>query len=176
MRSLSFVLVVAASLAFAPGVSAKGVVSAKVCGADGCQTIPNPSEKLMYGGPFADAPTRPLPFVRLHVEVGVPQQHQTVSLLFVPETGTMRVAYDGSWIHVDDPASLRKAAAMVTPFPASELRGAKASAPAKRAATPPPPQRAGDNGSGPWWLALLIVPVGLAAVLARRRRGHPLAT
>jgi hypothetical protein len=170
-----FVLVLAALLAAAPAAFAKGVVSAKVCGTDGCRTIPHPSDELLRGGPVADAPTRGFPFVRLRVESGVPQQHETVALLFVPETGTMRVAYDGSWIHVDDPAALRKAAAMVTPFSASALPGATASTPTKQAATPPP-RRAGDDGSGPWWLALLIVPVGLAAVLARRRRRHPLAT
>jgi hypothetical protein len=177
MRCLPPVLILAAALALAPGASAKGVLSAKVCGTDGCRTIANASDGLLFGGPFTDAPTRGRPFVRLRVVSGVPQQHATVVLLFVPETGVMRVAYDGSWIHADDPAPLRKAAAMVTPFPAAKLPIGDASAPRKKEAAPPP-RPASDDGPGPWWLAFLVVPLGLAAALARHRRGrgHPIAT
>lgn len=169
--------------ATAPG---KGVMSAKVCGADGCRTIDRVDEALLGGGPPTAGPKRGEPFVRLDLRVGVPGHTELVRMLYLPRSELVLASDGETWMVPAALAQLRATSGRVTPFAASELpasaplgggaQGADgALAPETRGAAEPAAGTDG-GGTGTWWLALpgAALVLGGAVVLARRaRRGQP---
>jgi hypothetical protein len=173
MRRLLALALPAALLLGAPAAAtAKRVTAAKVCGADGCETIAAPGTSLLEGGPPAQGPAAREPFVRMQFRIGVPGHSEPVHMLFLPRSGLV-LADDGqTWMHPVALDALRTIADRVTALPAGAL---PASAPL--APRPSPPQPRVDGGSGvPWWPAVAAaVVLAAGAVLARRRRAAPAA-
>ena len=188
MRRLLAIAIPAVVLLGAPAAApAKGIVSAKVCGADGCRTVHPTEEGMLGGGAPADSPARPEPFVRIVVRVGVPDHIEPIRLLFLPRSELLLGDDGGTWMVPMARAELHAIARRVKPFAASELptsvplgdaaaragsRGALApeivQAPSAAAAT-------ASDGLAGWWLALPGAAIVLVAgfVLARRRRREP---
>jgi len=156
MRSLAAVLI---CLTATSAASAKGILSAEVCGADGCRAVPNPPTSLLGELDRAPVPPKGTPFVRLRVVVGVPQRRQTLRLRFFPAPGVVKVSDPRRvFAYASDVQAMRKVAALVRPF------GAEPPAP------PAPAARTEDSSAFPWWIALVAGPLAGAALLARRRR------
>jgi hypothetical protein len=201
MRRLIAVAVPAVLLLGAPSSApAKGIMSAKVCGADGCRAVHSSENGLLGGGPATSGPSRREPFVRLAIRVGVPEHTQRVRLLYLPDSELL-LADDGeTWMVPMALSELRAIARRVKPFAASELPASvlettaakpgtgPASAPSEAAPATAEPGRAApaqpasadaasDSGGGfeAWWLALPGGAIVLAAglLLARRRRREP---
>lgn len=139
----------------APAAGAKGVLSAQVCGADGCRTIDRPPVSLLGERDSTARPAPGTPFVRLRVVVGVPGRSETLRLRFFPGPGVVKVS-DPRRVYAQayDVAAMRKVAALVTPF------GQERRAPAVATR---------DEAGLSWWIALLAAPLAGAALLARRR-------
>jgi hypothetical protein len=188
MRRLIAIALPAALLLGAPSSApAKGIMSAKVCGADGCQTIHTTEASLLEGGAPTSGPSRGEPFVRLNIRVGVPGHSEPVRLLFLPRSELL-LADDGeTWMVPMARAELRAIARRVKPFTASELPksvGLAAGA-VKASGEPLPPEivpapaqaapTARDRGLEAWWFALPGGAIVLAAgvVVARRLRREP---
>jgi hypothetical protein len=201
MRRLIAIALPAVLLLGAPSSApAKGIMSAKVCGADGCKTVHPTENDVLGGGPATDGPSRPEPFVRLNVRIGVPHHSEPVRLLFLPRSELL-LADDGeTWMVPLALSELRAIARRVKPFAASELSKAvplaaaaaksdseplapetvqapaPASAPAPAPAPPrasaptPAPATARDGGFEAWWLAPAAAIVLAAGFLVARRR------
>ncbi len=191
-RLLAFAVPAVLLLAAPASALAKGIVAASVCGADGCRTISEPDHDLLGGGATTDAPSRPEPFVRLNVEVGVPGNVERMRMLYLPRSDRLLAPDGTTWLQPLALATLRAVARRVTPFAASELPASVrlAGSEAARAGEPlppevvggvaadPPPARSDDGGVKAWWLVVPAAAIGLAAgaVLVRRRRRDPPAT
>ncbi len=122
MRRLLAIAVPAVLLLATPAAApAKGILSAKVCGADGCRPA-HPSERdVLGGGAPADPPARREPFVRVEVEVGVPDHTERIRLLFLPRSELMLADDGGTWMVPLALTELRALAGRVRPFPANAL-------------------------------------------------------
>jgi hypothetical protein len=183
-RLIAIALPAALLLGAPPAASAKGITSAKVCGADGCRTIHATGSGLLEGGPPTSGPSRGEPFVRLNIRVGVPGHSERVRLLFLPRSELV-LADDGeTWMVPMARAELQAIARRVTPFAASELAksvqlaaGAATSAGqplapeiVNAAAQPAAPVR--EGGFEAWWLAPVAAIVLAAGFVAARRRRH----
>ncbi|MDX6720307.1 MAG: hypothetical protein QOJ63_2561 [Solirubrobacteraceae bacterium] len=183
MRRLLAIALPAVLLLAAPAV-AKEVTGAKVCGADGCRSMPGAGASLLGGGPPRGGPAAAEPFVR--VEFSFRGHPQPVRNVFLPRSGLL-LADDGTtWMHPLALAELRRQARRVTPFAASELPApgpapggaapARAAAGPASASAPPtaaaPPAPAPDAGWEAWWPVLPTAVLALVggASLARRRR------
>lgn len=169
------VTVFSALLIAAPAALAKGrLVSAKVCGPEACRDVKT-SEHTVIGGNSTDPPTRAEPFVRLKLEVGVPGRSEPVRMIFLPDSAIMR--FEGNpkvgWVDAATPGPFRAAARGLKPYPAArrpaEFVSAIKTPPAPTPARSAVPATTGNDGSTPWWIALVAVPLALAALLARRR-------
>jgi hypothetical protein len=89
-----------AALALLPAVaSAKEVVKAKVCGADGCVTVgPSAAVNFTDGGPPTDPPKEAAPFYTAEMTVrGDGEETFTFKTTFVPKGGLLR-GDDGTWM------------------------------------------------------------------------------
>ncbi len=188
MRRLIAIALPAVLLLGAPvSASAKGIMGASVCGADGCREVPKPDYRLLEGGSASDPPDRPEPFVRVTIRVGVPDHVEPVRLVFLPASGLV-LAEDGTtWTRAAALRELRGIARRVMPFAASDLPKAVAIAESATASArePLPPEvveapapavaTASDGGFDAWWLVLPAGAIVLAAglVVARRRRREP---
>ncbi len=202
MRRLLAIAVPVVLLIGAPAAApAKGILGATVCGADGCKRV-HPSEQgVLGGGAPADSPTRPEPFVRIEVRVGVPDHTERVRLLFLPRSELLLGDDGGTWMVPMALAELQAIARRVQPYPASKLpawvplakaaRRPSAAAPAptgSRASAAGPaaaaegtsasdagPTRSGDGFAG-WWPAVpgaVVLAAGVALAVRRRRREPP---
>ena len=172
MRRLLAIALPAVLLLGAPVATAKQVSGAKVCGADGCRSIPGADESLLMGGDPTSGPTAPEPFVRLEMRLRVPGHSERVRNLFLPRSGLV-LADDGvTWTRPVALAELRAQARRVTPLAPSELPADALEAPAEPAPAAPaaPDEEAGGLAAG--WLVLAAGALMLAAgvTLARRRR------
>lgn len=148
MRCPTAALVVLAVAA--PAAGAKGVLSAQVCGADGCRAIDRPPVSLLGERDSTARPAPGTPFVRLRVVGG----GETLRLRFFPGPGVVKVSDPRrAYAQAYDVAAMRKVAALVTPF------GQERQAPAVAAR---------DEAGLSWWIALLAAPLAGAALLARR--------
>ena len=180
MRRLLAVAVPAVLLLAVPA-SAKEVLSAKVCGADGCKSIAQADERLLAGGPEAQPPAGPEPFVRLSMLIGVPGHHERVSLLFLPRSNLLLGGDGATWMHPASMSDVPAIARRVEAFPASALPASalRVSAGDARSGAPLPAEAYGaastasasDGGSGAWWPAPVAAAIALAAgaMLVRRR-------
>jgi hypothetical protein len=175
----SLAIAVAVLLAVPMTAGAKGITSAKVCGSDGCRTVESPDGALL-GGPPTSGPTRPEPFVRLELRVGVPDRTETVEVLFLPRSELLLADNGEEWMQPLALAQLRALAQRVTPFAASALPAAALAGIADRASSAGPREAdaapASDGGVDAWWLAVAAGAIVLTAggtVARRRRRGPP---
>jgi hypothetical protein len=122
MRRLLAIALPAALLLGAPAAApAKGIMSATVCGADGCEDIRPSEQGVLGGGAPADAPAKREPFVRIDVRVGVPDHTERVRLLFLPGSELLLADDGGTWMVPMALAELRAIARQVKPFAASKL-------------------------------------------------------
>jgi len=179
MRRLLAIVTPAVLLLAAPA-SAKEILSAKVCGSDGCEQIAQADEGLLAGGPQAEPPAGPEPFVRISLVIGVPDHDERVSLLFLPRSKLLLGADGATWMHPASMSDVPAIARRVEAFPASALPAAVARISAGDASSGAPlpaeawgagASSAPDGDSGGWWLALPAAVIALAAgaMLVRRR-------
>jgi len=165
--------IIAAALALAAPAAAKNITAAKVCGADGCRTIDQPTEQLLMGGPPTSGPTNPSPFVKLSFHMGG-NRGEAARTWFFPRA---KLVLDDDRVHWMRPAALAlmlKLAREVRPFPASQAphSGFPAPEPVTPPAPAPVPADTGTGGGSDWWWALLLGPIVLALGLwLVRRRG-----
>ena len=171
-----------AALALLPAsASAKEVVKAQVCGADGCRTVSNAvAMDLMDGGPPTNPPKEAAPFFTARLWIKTDDDHtETFDTAFVPRYELMRGA-DGTWLDppVQTVTAFKRAARGLEASPASKLgplptpTGAQVVEVVRPPADPAP---VNDDGSSTW----LIAALGLAGAVAtsglvlhvRRRRG-----
>ena len=156
---------IAGLLALVPAAAAKEVTSAKVCGADGCQTIDHPNVAMVMSRPPGDGPRDPGPYVRISWRM---DQGERVTNLFFPGSGWQLSDDMVTWTRPMEPEYLRALADAVRPWPASHLPKGVFPNPAAPAPAPTP---APDGGRTSWWWALLAAPIALAGLLLARRRG-----
>jgi hypothetical protein len=173
----------ASALALLPATaSAKEVVKAQVCGADGCRTVGHAiAMDLMDGGPPTDPPREAAPFftakLTMRVEDG---KLQTFETAFVPRYGLMR-GDDGTWMDAPvqtETAFKRAAAGVGAAFGAEKLDLSGPSQPQAqvsevvRAPADPAPV---DDGTSPWLIAGVVIAAALAmtalVALVLKRRG-----
>lgn len=172
MRLSPLLLAVPAVLVMAAPAPAKGVSTAKVCGADGCRQIDNPDESMLMGGTPTSGPPSREPFVRLVFQLGDGGTGGAVRNLFAPRSGLV-LSNDGTdtWLKPDALARLRREARRVTPFPASKLPAYLLS-PVSAADRAPARRHGGDGGAEAWWIAVLSGLAALALALIWTRRRH----
>jgi hypothetical protein len=168
MRRLLALVLPAALLLGAPVAAAKEVSGAKVCGADGCRSIPRADETLLLGGDPAAGPRVAEPFVKLEMRIGAGGHSELVEMSFLPRAGL--VLYDDgfTWMRPVALAEMRAQAGRVTPVAPSELPASALAAPP----TEPAPAPGASGGFDEAWLLLPAAGLALAAAvaLARRRR------
>jgi hypothetical protein len=177
-RALPHPLVLAlAALALLPAsASAKEVVKAQVCGADGCRTVSQAvAMDLMDGGPPTNPPKEAAPFFTARLWIKTDDDHtERFDTAFVPRYELMRGS-DGTWMDppVQTVTAFKRAARGLEAAPASELGPLPAPTAEPLPAPAQDPAPVGD-GSSTWLIGLL----GLGGVVAtwalvahvRRRR------
>jgi hypothetical protein len=172
-----------------PTASAKGVIAAKVCGADGCRVTHDRAATggLAEGGDPTDPPAAAARFFRVRLTVGDEAGTPAAGFWthYVPSAGLIRGA-DGTWMPVG-PAYARSFARVsrgLHAFPAARLAQTIAGdAPARHftaqvSSVVEPPTRETDGDGIPGWVLaaaagglLLLAGLGAAAGLDRRT-GH----
>jgi hypothetical protein len=171
----------ATALALLPATaSAKEVVKAQVCGADGCRTVGQAiAMDLMDGGPPTDPPKAAAPFfvskLTMRVEDGTLHTFETA---FVPRYGLMR-GDDGTWMEAPIQAEVafkRGASGVGAAFPADKLDLSRPGPPQAQVSeivrAPADPAPVQDGGTPLWPFALLALGVVAATTaLVLRRRG-----
>jgi hypothetical protein len=162
----SLALALSALALFATTASAKQIVGAQICGADGCTTVRGAALNILVnGGPPTDPPKGAAPFYEARITIETEKGHrETFKNAFVPAYGLTRGG-DGTWMHTLPPAEavFKRAARGLTAFPASDLGPIPSPTQARvvEVVTPPAdPAPVRDDGS--WWL---IASLGLAGVL-----------
>ena len=166
--------VLAASLAAGvPTAEAKGVASAEVCGADSCYGLPQ-DHVLVDWGPQTDGPSAREPFYVLQIRIGAGGRiEETVRSRYLPGAALVSGLDERSWFHAPERLQriVEEGASRLRPFPAAALpRDQLAPAP-RRPAAARAPAEGGDGGVPMLAVAApAAFAMGLAAVLARRRR------
>jgi hypothetical protein len=175
MRPFVLAAVAALALAAAPAAVAKEITQAQVCGADGCTSVDDESDRavLINGGPPRTPPAAaPYYEVRLTMDEG--DQKARFGFAAVPERHALRND-EGTWIEMppEMTALITNVAAGHRAFPAGDLTGA--------APPPAPRSRAADAGSPLWpegaLIGLVLAAAGMALAYAVRasRRYRPSA-
>jgi hypothetical protein len=169
------------ALALLPAsASAKEVVKAQVCGADGCVNVSNAlAMDLMDGGPPSNPPKEAAPFFTARLWIAVDNgKTERFDTVFVPRYELMRGA-DGTWMDppVQTVTAFERGARGLEASPASDLGPLPEPVDAQVVETVGPPTDPApvDDGSSTW----LIAALGLGAAAAtsalvlylRRRRG-----
>jgi hypothetical protein len=172
-----------AALALLPAsASAKEIVKAEVCGADGCVSVgPTVAMDLADGSLPIDPPKEAAPFYTAALTVREEEGAGTFNwtITFVPKLGLMR-GNDGDWM--DAPAQTEAAFARATrnlgaAFPAAELGPLPQPAEANvvEVVRPPAEPAPVDDGGSTWLIAALglgaLVATWALALYVRRRRG-----
>ena len=163
-RMLVLAAAAALTLAAAPSAVAKEVKQAQVCGPDACSTVDDEQARaaLAEGGP-PRTPSSAGPYYDVRITVTDGKEDHNWSYAAVPSRAAAR-ADDGTWM--DMPASVtaivRKAAAGVKPFPATNMVGW---APSEE----PQPAPAADADSPLWPEGVIIAVVALLAAIAIMR-------
>jgi hypothetical protein len=179
---LALALAVAALALLPASASAKEIVKAEVCGADGCVAIgPSAAMDFTDGGPVSDPPKTAAPFYTAELTVrGDGDERFTVKSAFVPRDGLMR-GDDGTWMDapVQTELAFKRAAAVrdLQAFPAEKLGPIPTpiAAQVDEIVRPPADPAPVDDGGSAWLIAALGL-AGAAATWAlalyvRRRRG-----
>jgi hypothetical protein len=194
-------LVPPSAVSYPPGLMAKEISSAKVCGAGECREVSDPEAATALAvGPTprgTDAPSRALPWYKntltIPAEGGGEVDRVSVSVTVVPSAGLMRVG-DGIWVTLpsESEEAYAKLTAGLTPRPARTLPsvgetlpsvGEDAKLPVARvdevveppsAATPAP----ASDGSNVWIVALgggvlAALMAGLLLRIRHRRASTP---
>ena len=160
-RMLVLAAAAALTLAAAPSAPAKEVKQVQVCGPDACGTVDDEQARaaLADGGPPRTPPTA-APYYDVRVTVSDGREDHDWSYAAVPSKAAA-LAEDGTWM--DMPASVtaivRKAAADLKPFPATNMVG-------WAAPEEPQPAPAADAGSPLWPEGMIVAIVALLAALA----------
>jgi hypothetical protein len=161
-------LVPPSAVAYPPGLTAKEISSAKVCGAGECREVSDPEAATALAvGPRprgTDAPERGLPWFKSTLTIPAEDGGEVrVSVIVVPSAGLMRWEDGVTWVTLPSESNeaYAKLTAGLTPRPARTLPGPgeDAKLPAARvddvveppsAATPAP----ASDGSNVWIVAL----------------------
>jgi hypothetical protein len=185
-------LVPPSAVSYPPGLMAKGISSAKVCGASECREVSDPDAATALAvGPRprgTDAPERGLPWYKstltIRAEAGGTDR---VPLIVVPSAGLMGAEDGFTWVTLPSASrdAYAKLTAGLTPRPARTLPGVGVDAklPAARvdevveapsAATPAP----ASDGSNVWIVALgggvlAALMAGLLLRILHRRASTP---
>jgi hypothetical protein len=188
-------LVPPSAVAYPPGLTAKEISSAKVCGAGECREVSDPEAATALAvGPRprgTDAPERGLPWYKstltIRAEDGGEVFTDRVSVIVVPSAGLMRWEDGFTWVTLpsESKEAYAKLTAGLTPRPARTLPGPgeDAKLPAARvddvveppsAATPAP----ASDGSNVWIVALgggvlAALMAGLLLRIRHRRASTP---
>jgi hypothetical protein len=173
MRRVAICIALTAWLVPAAAAAAKEPVAAKVCGKSECRTVKDRETLLAFteGGPPTQPPAHGEPWysVRMTIEIDRGQRDH-FSFVIVPTAGLMRAGdVNGgyTWVPVSESAQrvYRDVTRGVTPFDASTLPAAGRTE--RRPFTPP----AEDGGASPlpWIAGGLVVLLGAALLLLRRR-------
>jgi hypothetical protein len=185
-------LVPPSALSYPPGLEAKEISSAKVCGVGECREVSDPGAATALAvGPrprFTDAPERGLPWylstLTIRAEDG--GEVDRVSVTVVPSAGLMRLEDGVTWVTLpsESEEAYAKLTAGLTPRPARTLlSGEDAELPVARvdevveapsAATPAP----ASDGSNVWIVALgggvlAALMAGLLLRIRHRRASTP---
>ena len=178
-------LVPPSAVAYPPGLTAKEISSAKVCGAGECREVSDPEAATALAvGPRprgTDAPERGLPWYKSTLTIPAEDGGEVrVSVIVVPSAGLMRWEDGVIWVTLpsESKEAYAKLTAGLTPRPARTLPGPgeDAKLPAARvddvveppsAATPAP----ASDGSNVWIVALGggVLAALMAGVLLRIR-------
>jgi hypothetical protein len=178
-------LVPPSAVAYPPGLTAKEISSAKVCGAGECREVSDPEAATALAvGPRprgTDAPERGLPWYKSTLTIPAEDSGEVrVSVIVVPSAGLMRWEDGVTWVTLpsESKEAYAKLTAGLTPRPARTLPGPgeDAKLPAARvddvveppsAATPAP----ASDGSNVWIVALGggVLAALMAGVLLRIR-------
>jgi hypothetical protein len=178
-------LVPPSAVAYPPGLTAKEISSAKVCGAGECREVSDPEAATALAvGPRprgTDAPERGLPWYKSTLTIPAEDGGEVrVSVIVVPSAGLMRWEDGVTWVTLpsESKVAYAKLTAGLTPRPARTLPGPgeDAKLPAARvddvveppsAATPAP----ASDGSNVWIVALGggVLAALMAGVLLRIR-------
>ena len=187
-------LVPPSAVAYPPGLTAKEISSAKVCGAGECREVSDPEAATALAvGPRprgTDAPERGLPWYKSTLTIPADDSGEVrVSVIVVPSAGLMRWEDGVTWVTLpsESEEAYAKLTAGLTPRPARTLPGPgeDAKLPAARvddvveppsAATPAP----ASDGSNVWIVALgggVLAPLmaGLLLRIRHRRASTPSA-
>lgn len=140
MRPILTLLIASATLAALPSAaSAKGIVAAEVCGADGCTAVDNRwfHATVSEGDPLT-RPVEAAPFVTLQVTF-LHHEATPETLTYLPSQGVIRPEGAPEWIRLypNRRAQLDALVAPVEPRPAAQLRGAAVVRPAPAGDTAP---------------------------------------
>ena len=185
-------LVPPSAVAYPPGLTAKEISSAKVCGAGECREVSDPEAATALAvGPRprgTDAPERGLPWYKSTLTIPAEDGGEVrVSVIVVPSAGLMRWEDGVTWVTLPSKSeeAYAKLTAGLTPRPARTLPGPgeDAKLPAARvddvveppsAATPAP----ASDGSNVWIVALgggvlAALMAGLLLRIRHRRASTP---
>ena len=185
-------LVPPSAVAYPPGLTAKEISSAKVCGAGECREVSDPEAATALAvGPRprgTDAPERGLPWYKSTLTIPAEDGGEVrVSVIVVPSAGLMRWEDGVTWVTLpsESKEAYAKLTAGLTPRPARTLPGPgeDAKLPAARvdevveppsAATPAP----ASDGSNVWIVALgggvlAALMAGLLLRIRHRRASTP---
>ena len=185
-------LVPPSAVAYPPGLTAKEISSAKVCGAGECREVSDPEAATALAvGPRprgTDAPERGLPWYKSTLTIPAEDGGEVrVSVIVVPSAGLMRWEDGVTWVTLpsESKEAYAKLTAGLTPRPARTLPsvGEGAKLPVARvdevveppsAATPAP----ASDGSNVWIVALgggvlAALMAGLLLRIRHRRASTP---
>jgi hypothetical protein len=186
-------LVPLSAVGYPPGLTAKEISSAKVCGAGECREVSDPEAATALAvGPRprgTDAPERGLPWYKSTLTIraedgGEVSTDRVVSVIVVPSAGLMR--WDGfTWVTLpsESKEAYAKLTAGLTPRPARTLPGigedAKPVARVDEVVEPPSAATPASDGSNVWIVALgggvlAALMAGLLLRIRHRRASTPL--
>lgn len=182
MSTRLIALALAGAVLVLPGSAvAKELTMITICGRDDCHSTHDHSRlaALPVGGTPTDPPEAASFFrVNVHMRAGRPGSFR---MYFLPRERLLRETPEhGSWVRVEPApaAALSALAEGLDPFPATELRYARARLPDATAApiATPAPRAAMSAGGGFPWLIALLAGLGLAVAVSAsrlvvRRRG-----
>jgi hypothetical protein len=182
-------LVPQSAVSYPPGLMAKEISSAKVCGAGECREVSDPEAATALAvGPRprgADAPARGLPWYKSTLTIPAEDGGEVrVSVIVVPSAGLMRWEDGVTWVTLpsESEEAYAKLTAGLTPHPARTFPGVgeDANLPVARVdeVVEPPSAAPASDGSNVWIVALgggvlAALMAGLLLRIRHRRASTP---